>query len=449
MDRTVVILGRPNVGKSTLFNRLVGARRALVSGEAGVTRDRLEGTAELFGLRFRVIDTAGLDLAAGEELAARVRAQTLQALSGADVALFLIDARTGITPLDEEIAALLRRQDKPVVLVANKCEGRAAEAQALEAHALGLGPPVLLSAEHGLGFEDLAEALRPHLGMPQIEREEAAAEGGEERPIHVAVVGRPNTGKSSLVNRLLGEERMVVAPVPGVTRDAVDVGFSWRAHRFLLVDTAGLRRKARVEPGLERLATGRTIRAIRRADVVLLVVDATAPLEKQDVSIAALAADSGKPVVIALNKWDLVVEPQRTLALVRARIAHRLSQLRGVPVVPCSARTGRNLDRLLEQILEVHERWSRRVPTGPLNRWLREVTSRHPPPMVAGRRPKLRYATQTGTRPPTIILFGNRPAENLPASYLRYLLQDFRSRFGLEGIPVRIEIRSGDNPYLP
>ncbi len=447
---TVAIIGRPNVGKSTLFNRLVGRRRALVDDTPGVTRDRLEGRARLFDLEFRLLDTAGLEPEGRDTLARRLAAQSLKALEEADLGLFLVDARTGLTPLDEEIADLLRRQQKPVVLAANKCEGRQAEALALEAFALGLGEPVLLSAEHGLGLDELAEALRPHLeAAATASAQDGSPAEGPDGPstIRLAVVGRPNTGKSSLVNRLLGEERLLTGPEPGLTRDAVDLRWSWQGRDFTLVDTAGLRKRARIGERLERASASAAVRAIGRADVVLLMVDATAALEKQDTVIANLALEQGKALVLAANKWDLVENPRECLAEIRHRVTHRLGQIGDVPVVTISVRTGRNLDRLMKTVCEVFDRWSRRIPTGQLNRWLAEVVARHPPPMTGGRRSKIRYATQVTTQPPEILLFSNRPARELPASYRRYLLSDLKNRFDLAGVPVRLEFRAGENPY--
>ncbi len=451
MTRTVAILGRPNVGKSTLFNRLVGERRAIVDARPGVTRDRIEGEARLHGLRFRVLDTAGLD-PGDEDLARRLRAHSLAALAEADVVLFLVDARAGLTPLDEELADLLRRAGKPVVPVANKCETASARAFASELWGLGLGEPVCLSARHGQGLDDLADALRPLLRQPRAAAEGPAPEGedGEAAgPVRIAVVGRPNTGKSSLVNRLLGEERLLTGPTPGLTRDAVEVPWRWRGHDFVLVDTAGLRKRARIDDRLEKISVARALEAVRRAEVAILVLDARMPLERQDAAIARYVTARGRPLVVALNKWDLVEDPRAVGALVRERAERRLSEIEGVPVVPVSALTGHGLDRLLAAVVAARERWCRRIPTGPLNRWLEEALRRHAPPVVDGRRVKIRYATQVDTRPPHIVLFGNRPALELPRSYLRYLARELRSAFDLPGIPVRLEPRAGDNPYAP
>lgn len=444
---TVAIVGRPNVGKSTLFNRLIGERRAIVDDRPGVTRDCIEGEAKLFGLRFRLLDTAGLLLESGDGLAMAIERQTRTAIADADVVLFVCDVRAGLTPLDREIAALLRRARRPVVLVANKCEGRLPEAQAAEAWALGLGEPLPLSAEHGLGFQALAEVLAPLLAEAMERRAQSPQPQAQDAAVRVAVVGRPNTGKSSLVNRLLGEERLLTGPEPGITRDAVEVPFTWRGHAFVLVDTAGLRKRARIEDRIERLSAAKSLEAIRTAEVAILVIDATQPLERQDATIAARAVEEGRPLVVALNKWDLVDNGPALLREVGLRARSRLSEVPGVPIVPVSALTGRGLDRLLEAVRSVHARAGERIPTGRLNRWLESALGRQPPPTVDGKRAKIRFATQTGVRPPTLVLFGNRPALALPASYRRYLLGDFRRSFGFEGIPLRLELRASDNPF--
>jgi GTPase len=466
MPLTVAIVGRPNVGKSTLFNRLVGRRRALVDPTPGVTRDRIEGEARIGHLRFTAIDTAGLEEEGDEEsLPGRLRAQTAAALDEADVALFLIDARSGLTPADRHFADWLRRQPKPVVLVANKCEGRAAEAFAAEAWALGLGEPVPISAQQGEGLADLLEAILPYAaeeeeveepGEPEetddeaeIDAEaEADADDAAAGPIRLAVVGRPNVGKSSLINRLIREERLLTGPEPGLTRDAVPTAWEWRGRPIELIDTAGLRRRARIEAGLERMSASATVEALKRAHVVLLMIDARVPLEKQDLAIANLAIDEGRALVIGANKWDLVEDTAAATRLIRDRLAARLPQVKGVPWVPLSVLTGRNVDRLPEAVVAAYERWNRRVPTAALNRWLGEVTDAHPPPMVRGRRIKIRYATQARTRPPTFVLFASQP-EGLPDSYLRYLSGSLREAFDLPGVPLRLGLRKGRNPYAP
>ncbi len=453
MSSTVAILGRPNVGKSTLFNRLVGRRRALVDDSPGVTRDRIIDTADLLGPDVRLIDTAGLAPDDHDTLAMRMRRQTEEALEEADLVLFLVDAAEDLTALDREIAELLRRQDKPVILVANKCDIRQAEANLYDAFDLGLGEPIAISAAHGQGLDRLADAVREMLaqigkGGVSFGDSRRSVEPGDAPPgIRIALAGRPNTGKSSLANRLLGEDRLLTGPEPGLTRDAVYLPWRWNDREFVLVDTAGLRRKARIDSPLEKVAASASLDAIRRADVVLLVLDATAPLEKQDLTVANRAIAEGRSLVIAANKWDLVEDAAARIRAIRRNAAHRLSQVRGVPVIPVSARTGHNLDRLMTAVLEIHDRWSRRIATGPLNRWLSEVVLRHPPPMIGGRRAKLRYATQTRTRPPSLVIFANRPAQKLPPSYRRYLLSEFRRSFDLEGVPVRIEFRTGENPF--
>ncbi len=440
MAATVAIVGRPNVGKSTLFNRLVGKRLALVDDTPGVTRDRREGEARLGDLRFAVIDTAGLDDGGGLEAA--MKAQTERALTEADAVLFLIDARAGVTPVDRHFADWLRGAAAPVILVANKCEGGAGDAGLLDAYALGLGDPLAVSAEHGEGLEGLYDALTPVVGATSTG--EDADTGGD--ALSLAVVGRPNVGKSTLVNRLLGEDRMLTGPEPGVTRDAIATSWTVRGRALRLVDTAGLRRKARVTEKLEEMSVGDALRALRYAHVAVLVLDAQAMLEKQDLTIARTVVEEGRALVVAANKWDLVADKSEALRRLDDRLETSLPQVRGVPVVPCSALTGKGVQRLLPAVLDIFERWNTRVPTGALNRWLAEMSERHPPPVARGRRIRLRYVTQAKTRPPTFVLFASRPAD-LPESYLRYLANGLRDTFDLAGVPLRLHTRKGRNPY--
>ena len=439
----VAILGRPNVGKSTLFNRLVGRRQAIVDDTPGVTRDRIEGVCRLGPSEFRVIDTAGLDDGDADSLAGRLRAQSMLGLDEAVVGVFVVDARGGVTAADRELADELRRQQKPIILVANKCEGRVAEAQLAEAWALGLGEPLPVSAEHGDGIPDLLEALRPHLAAPAAEPEAEPAA----KPLRLAVVGRPNAGKSSLINRLLDQERLLTGPEPGLTRDSVALRLSYQGREIELVDTAGLRRKAKVAAKLEKMSTSATLRALKFAEVVVLVVDATAPLERQELTIARLVVQEGRALVLVLNKWDLVDDPNAFMGEIRHILATQLADVRGVPCVPLSALTGRNVDRLLPAVVAAHARWDKRVPTAALNRWLGAALEQHPPPLAQGRRVKIRYATQTTARPPTFVLFANKSAEYLPDSYLRYLAAGLRETFDLDGVPIRFHVRHGENPY--
>ncbi len=443
MSFTVAILGRPNVGKSTLFNRLVGKRLALVDETPGVTRDWREGAGRLGHLEFTVIDTAGLDQAAADTLEGRMWAQTEVALERADLALLLIDARAGVTPLDEHFADWLRRWDKPVVVAANKCEGRAGRAGLYEAFGLGLGEPVPVSAEHGEGMTDLLAALRPFAGE-DVSADMAAEDA--EAPLQFAVVGRPNVGKSTLVNRLVGSERVLTGPEPGITRDAIAVEWAHRGRALRLIDTAGLRRRARVRAKLEKLSVADTLRAIRFAQVVVLVVDATAPLERQDLGIARLVVDEGRALVVAANKWDIVRGRGAALRALRERLEDSLPQARGVRLVTISARTGDNVMALIDAAFAAYEVWNRRVPTGRLNRWLTAMLAAHSPPLAAGRAVRLRYITQAKTRPPTFVLFASRP-EALPESYRRYLVNGLRQAFGLDGVPLRLYARKGENPY--
>ena len=470
MPVTLAIIGRPNVGKSTLFNRLVGRRVAIVDDTSGVTRDRQIATGRIGPLALSVIDTAGLEEAFDDSLEGRMRRQTERALGEADVAVLVIDARAGVTPLDRAFARWIRRQPVPVLLVANKCEGRAADAGLTEAWELGLGEPISLSAEHGIGMAALVEALLPFertggqakadpeltadLDIDVVEDAEADEEDGPEvaegeddgRPIQLAVVGRPNVGKSTLVNALLEEDRVLTGPEAGITRDAISVDWSWADRPITLVDTAGMRRKARIEDRLEKASVGDTLGTLRMAQVVVLVLDGTLGLERQDLTIARHVIDEGRVLVIAVNKWDAVADRDAAMAGIRDRIETSLAQVRGVPVVPISALRGQRLDRLMTVVVETYRIWNRRVKTGPLNRWLAQMLEQHPPPVVQGRRLKLRYMTQVKGRPPTFAVFTTRPAE-LPDSYLRYLTNGLRDRFGFDGVPIRLLMRKGKNPY--
>ncbi len=455
MVATVAILGRPNVGKSTLFNRLVGKRLAIVEPEPGVTRDWKEGDASLAGVRFRALDTPGLEDARPGTVEAAMRLQAERALARADVALLVFDGREGVTPLDAHFAQWLRATGKPVILVANKCEARRGAAGALEGFALGLGTPVPVSAEHGDGMADLYEALAPYIepaardnGPPEDVPEEGDDDDAPRGPLRLAVVGRPNVGKSTLVNRLVGEERVLTGPEPGITRDAVPVDWEWRGRPVRLVDTAGLRRRSQVVARVERMSAEATERAIRLAEVVVLVLDATAMLERQDLAIAAAVVEEGRALVIAANKWDLVEDARAALARLDDRIARSLPQIKGIRTVALSAATGENADRLMDAVFAAYGVWNRRISTGALNRWLAALAEHHPPPAVRGRAQRLRYITQSKARPPTFVLFASRPAE-LPASYLRYLENGLRQDFKLAGTPIRITVRGGKNPYVP
>lgn len=448
MTATVAIVGRPNVGKSTLFNRLVGRRLALVDDQPGVTRDWREGEASLGDLRFRVLDTAGLDEAAAETLTARMQKQTEQALAQADAVLFLVDARAGVTPLDRHFADWLRRHGRPTVLVANKTEGKTS-AGTLDAYSLGLGEPVPISAEHNEGMSDLYDALRPFIDRAAEESAEAAAEGetpDTQKPLQLAIVGRPNVGKSTLVNRLIGEERLLTSAEAGTTRDAIAVEWRWKGRPVRLIDTAGLRKRPKVEGKLEKLSVADTLRAIRFAEAVVLVLDAEAMLERQDLTIARLVEEEGRALVIAVNKWDLIEDKPKALEKLRDRLQISLPQMQGLAVVTLSARTGRGIDKLLPAVFAAQEAWNRRISTPVLNRWLAAAQARHPPPLVDGRRLRIRYMTQANTRPPTFALFASRPGE-LPATYRGYLVNLMREEFDLPGVPIRMMLRSGKNPY--
>ncbi len=447
MTTTVAIVGRPNVGKSTLFNRLVGKRLALVDDEPGVTRDRREGEARLYDLTFTAVDTAGLEEAFDESLSGRMRRQTERAVRDADVVLLVIDARAGVTPMDAQFARWLRKSEIPVVLIANKCEGREGESGRMEAFSLGLGEPLGFSAEHGLGLAELYDALAERIGPETRERPgEGAGEAGDEGTLQLAIIGRPNVGKSTLVNRLVGEERMVVGPEAGITRDAVAISWRYRDRAIRLVDTAGLRRRAKVAAKVEKLSAGDTLRAIRFAQVVVLLVDAAAAMEKQDLTIARQVIDEGRALVIGVNKWDRCKNRRATLAALRDRLQRSLPQVRGLRIVTLSALRGENTDGLMDAVLEAYEVWNRRVPTAQLNHWLEAVIQQHPPPAVAGRPIRIKYMTQAKTRPPTFALFCSKPGE-LPRSYLRYLENSLRDHFELPGTPIRISLRKGANPY--
>ena len=453
----VAIVGRPNVGKSTLFNRLVGKKLALVDDRPGVTRDRREGDATLIGLEFRIIDTAGFEDEDPNTLPGRMRVQTQAAVDTADVALFLIDSRAGVTPLDEEIARWLRSGDTPVVMLANKAEGKAGEGGVLEAYALGFGDPVPFSAEHGEGLVELFEALRPFVERDEEEDEavdeeiEEDEEGRLTGPLKLAIVGRPNAGKSTLVNRMLGEERMITGPEAGITRDSIAVDWEWtdrdgRVRPVRLIDTAGMRKRARVQDKLEKLSVADALHAVDFAEVVVLLLDATLGLEAQDLRIADKVLQEGRALIIALNKWDVADNPPALFQGVRTALDEGLAQVKGLPLITVSAATGRGVDQLIEAAFESRDAWSRRVSTGKLNRWFEKAIEKNPPPAPGGKRIKLRYLTQAKTRPPGFILFGTR-VDELPESYRRYLVNGIRRELGFGAVPVRLTMRAPKNPF--
>ena len=465
----VAIVGRPNVGKSTLFNRLVGKRLAIVDDTPGVTRDRREGDGSLAELRFRIFDTAGFEDATDDSLEARMRRQTERAIVDADVALLMVDARAGITPLDERFANLLRKGKTPIILIANKCEGRAAQSGLMESFSLGLGEPIAFSAEHGEGLSELYDALKPYvkdrakslpgLQMPDLDvdldpdAEETAEDerpeaGSPERPLQIAIVGRPNVGKSTLINRYLGEDRLLTGPEAGITRDSITVDWVWKDKHLRMVDTAGLRKRARVSEKVERLSAADTRRTIDFAEVVVLVLDADDMLEKQDLTIARQVIEEGRALIIAANKWDAVENRLEQLQKLKDRLQTSLTQLKGVSVVTISALQGRNLDKLLAEAFRIHKIWNKRISTAKLNTWLEGMVAAHPPPLAKGRRIKIRYMTQVKIRPPTFAIFASQ-AENLPEAYIRYLTNGLRSDFGMDGVPLRLNLRQGKNPFQP
>ncbi|QOZ25519.1 ribosome biogenesis GTPase Der [Bradyrhizobium sp. CCBAU 51753] len=452
MSFTIAIIGRPNVGKSTLFNRLVGQKLALVDDEPGVTRDRREGQARLYDLDFTIIDTAGLDEGAKGSLTARMQEQTETAIALADALMFVIDARVGLTPTDRAFADFARKANKPVVLIANKAEGKHGEIGAMESYALGLGDPVQISAEHGEGMGDLHEALSALMPeTPEAEDEveddaDISEEEAAQRPIRVAIVGRPNAGKSTLINHLLGEERLLTSPEAGTTRDSIAVEITWQGRAFRVFDTAGLRRRSRIEEKLEKLSVADALRAVRFAEVVVLMMDAQNKFEEQDLRIADLIEREGRAIVLAVNKWDLVERKPNQISALRSDADHWLPQVKGVPVVAVSGLMGEGIDRLMTAIQEAYAIWNRRLPTSALNRWFEQAIQANPPPAVSGRRLKLNYITQVKARPPSFVLFCSR-ADAIPQSYLRYLTNSLRETFELPGTPVRITLREKANPF--
>ena len=444
MTATIAIVGRPNVGKSTLFNRLVGRRLALVDDQPGVTRDWKEGAGQLGPAHFRVIDTAGLEDAVGESLEARMQAGTDAALDQADLVLLVVDGRVGITPMDRHFADWLRRRGQPVLIVVNKTEGEAGAAGIIEAHELGLGDPVPISAQHGEGLADLYQAMVAK--WPALEDEETDV-SEETGPLRLAIVGRPNVGKSTLVNCLIGDDRVLTGPEAGITRDAVTVPWQWQGEPVELVDTAGMRRRARITGALEKLSVGDSLRAVRACHVAALLVDATGPMDKQDFAIAAQVVEEGRALVIAANKWDLVEHKDIVMRQLRQQLDNALTQVRGVTVVPISAASGSGIDKLMAAVFSARAVWDTRLPTAALNRWVEDILAFHPPPLDKGRRVKIRYLTQVSARPPTFAVFVNRP-RGLKESYKRYLVNSLRETFKLPGTPIRIVPRAGKNPYV-
>lgn len=447
MSFTVAIVGRPNVGKSTLFNRLVGRRQALVHDEPGVTRDRRVGDAELGGLEFQVVDTAGFDEAAADSLAGRMRAQTVAAIEDSDFCLMLVDVRDGITALDHDFAEVLRTSGKPVILVANKCEGKIGADALIDAYELGMGDSVAISAEHGQGLGELLEAIEAHAPQEDEGGGDISEDEGK-KGLKIAVIGRPNTGKSTLINQMLGSDRLLTGPEAGITRDAIAIEWDWEGQPVQLFDTAGMRRRARVTEHIERLSVSDALRAVQFAEVVILLIDAERPFEKQDLHIASLVEEEGRALVVAINKWDLVADKQAAIKEATKRLGELLPQVTGVPLVPLSALTGAGVEKLMPAVLGAYDRWTKRLSTSELNRWLKAAVSAHPPPAVRGRRIQLRYATQVKARPPTFVVFSSR-ADQVPTAYRRYLVNGLRERFGLSGVPIRLLVRKQKNPYAP
>ncbi|SCX26792.1 GTP-binding protein EngA [Agrobacterium sp. DSM 25558] len=470
MSFTVAIVGRPNVGKSTLFNRLVGKKLALVDDTPGVTRDRRPGDAKLIDLRFTIIDTAGLEQSGPETLQGRMWAQTEEAIDEADLTLFVVDAKFGLTPADKTLAEMLRRGGKPVVLVANKSEARGSDGGFYDAYTLGLGEPCPISAEHGQGMIDLRDAIVAAIGEDvafpkeddfdeaetdvvirrgendEDDEEEEEPVYDETKPLRVAIIGRPNAGKSTLINRYLGEDRLLTGPEAGITRDSISVEWDWRGRTIKMFDTAGMRRKARVIEKLEKLSVADSLRSIRFAETVVIVFDSTIPFEKQDLQLVDLVIREGRAAVLAFNKWDLVEDPQAFLADLREKTERLLPQARGIRAVPMSGQSGYGLDRLMQSIVDTDKIWNRRISTAKLNKWLDAQVTQHPPPAVSGRRLRLKYMTQVKARPPAFMVSCTRP-EAIPESYTRYLVNNLRKDFDMPGVPIRVHYRGSDNPF--
>jgi GTP-binding protein len=467
MNFTVAIVGRPNVGKSTLFNRLVGKKLALVDDTPGVTRDRRPGDAKLVDLRFTIIDTAGLEQSGPETLQGRMWLQTEAAIEEADLTLFVVDAKYGLTPADETLGKMLRRRGKPVVLVANKSEAKGSDGGYYDAFTLGLGEPVAISAEHGQGMIDLRDAIVAALGedrafppeidepatnvdlrgdLEDLEDDDYEPEYDDTKPLRVAIIGRPNAGKSTLINRFLGEDRLLTGPEAGITRDSISVEWDWRGRTIKMFDTAGMRKKARVQEKLEKLSVADSLRSIRFAESVVIVFDATIPFEKQDLQLVDLVAREGRAAILAFNKWDLVEDTQALLADLREKTERLLPQVRGIRAVPISGQTGYGLDKLMQSIIDTDKTWNRRISTAKLNKWLESQQIQHPPPAVSGRRLKLKYMTQVKARPPGFMISCTRP-ESVPESYIRYLTNGLRADFEMPGVPIRIHLRASENPF--